>query len=183
MVTLDLSDPDNPIFSAPAVDMDVDLTFELVVDDGVDQSEPDTVVVTIINSNEPPSCSSAFPSKRILWPPNHTMERVLVRGVMDDDPIYNTVTLTIIGVTQDEPVKGHGVGHTSPDARIIDLPKRDRVRIRAERKLHGNGRVYQVKFTASDGFESCEGYVNVGVPRRKGHRPIDDGQIYDSTVE
>jgi hypothetical protein len=51
-------------------------------------------------------------------------------------------------------------------------------------RLTGNGRVYEIFFTASDGRGgTCSGSVKVGVPHDQDHRPaIDDGMRYDSTV-
>ena len=91
------------------------------------------------------------------------------------------MTLTVTGVTQDEPVKGAGTGNTSPDA-VIEAGAAS---VRAERSGSGNGRVYQVAFKAEDGKGgSCTGAVTVGVPQSlgKGLTAIDDGQSYDSTL-
>ena len=57
--------------------------------------------------------------------------------------------------------------------------------LRAERSGLGNGRVYAVSFSASDGNGgTCTGRVGVGVPHDQGEGrvPVDDGQIYDSTA-
>jgi hypothetical protein len=51
-------------------------------------------------------------------------------------------------------------------------------------KVRGDGRVYHIAFTASDGDgASCTGEVTVGVPHDKGGHatPIDGGPLYDST--
>jgi len=47
----------------------------------------------------------------------------------------------------------------------------------------GNGRVYHIRFTATDGLLSCSGEVTVGVPHDQGQRSVavDDGALYDST--
>ena len=84
-------------------------------------------------------------------------------------------------MTQDEPVKSTGSGNTSPDAVI----QAGAASVRAERLDNGNGRVYQIAFTADDGNGgSCTGAVTVGVPhsQKKGLTAIDDGQVYDSTI-
>jgi hypothetical protein len=91
------------------------------------------------------------------------------------------VTITVTGVTQDEPVKTAGLDKTSPDAVI----QAGSASVRAERLDAGNGRVYQISFSADDGKGgSCTGAVKVGVPhsQKKGLTAIDDGQIYDSTI-
>jgi len=38
------------------------------------------------------------------------------------------------------------------------------VQLRAERSGTGDGRVYRISFTASDGKDNCSGTVFVGVP-------------------
>ncbi len=66
---------------------------------------------------------------------------------------------------------------------MIDRGSKEEVLLRAERDDSGNGRVYEVSFTADDGFESCDGLVVVTVPlKRKGDPAVDDGQLYDSTL-
>jgi hypothetical protein len=47
----------------------------------------------------------------------------------------------------------------------------------------GNGRVYHIRFTATDGLLSCTGEVLVGVPHDQGQHnvAVDDGALYDST--
>jgi len=62
-------------------------------------------------------------------------------------PSNAQVTIAITGVTQDEPVAGLGDGDTSPDA----VFQGSTVLLRAERFASGNGRVYEVHFTADDG--------------------------------
>ena len=101
---------------------------------------------------------------------------------MDADSEHNTVTLQITTVTQDEPVNGLGDGDSSPDAVIQVSDPTDSVLIRAERSGTGNGRVYSIGFTASDGFESCNGTVEVTVPHSRKSGAVDDGQGYDSTL-
>ena len=216
-VTLERSLSISPTFKAPIVSTGgLDLIFELTVTD-TDKLNPkvavDQVFVHVRNSNDPPSCDLAQPSREMLWPPNHKMEAISINGITDEDSLYNQVSLSITGITQDEPVDGKGDGHTSPDGAIqLSVPSNAAL-IRAERTSKGNGRVYQINFEASDGLESCTGSVNVGVPKsRKHHKkhykhlksegkkydkehghsrhhhkaqwvPVDDGQLYDATEQ
>jgi len=86
--------------------------------------------------------------------------------------------VAITRVTQDEPVNGLGDGDTSPDAVI----QQGSVLIRAERSGGGNGRVYQLNFTATDSHNaSCSAAVMVIVPHSAKGTAVDDGQKYDST--
>jgi hypothetical protein len=92
------------------------------------------------------------------------------------------VSIAITGITQDEPVNGLGDGDTSPDGFGVGTSQ---ALLRAERSGIGNGRVYVVSFSSSGSQGgSCTGSVSVGVPHDQGQGkvPIDDGQIYNSTV-
>jgi len=155
------------------------LTFWVTDKDGGASS--DTVVITVVD--QPPDCSLAAPSIALLWPPNHQMVDVTINGVTDPDG--DPVTVTITSIFQDEPVDDIADGHTSPDGAGVGTGTAS---VRAERsgskKNYGNGRVYQIGFTATDGDLSCSGKVAVGVPHDQGGQPfpVDDGALYDSTA-
>lgn len=173
-----------PSFTAPAVGPGGQtLTFQLTVSDGALPSVPDgdlsDVVIWIRNLNDPPSCAAAQARPSLLWPPNHRLIPVAIVGV--SDPNGDPVGITVTGVTQDEPVNGLQDGDTSPDAVISN----GSALIRAERQDTGNGRVYQITFTAADGqLGSCSGAVTASVPlsMKGGQSAVDDGQLYDSTL-
>ena len=152
------------------------LTFELTVNDGELSSEPDAVNINVLNLNDPPACEFAYAEPDSLWPPNHKLKSVEVTGVTD--PENGNVDITIESVTQDEPINGLGDGDTSPDAIIQD----NNLLLRMERSGGGNGRVYQIGFTADDGSGGvCSGSVSVCVPHdKRGDGCSDDGQNYDS---
>jgi hypothetical protein len=175
-----LSDPTTaaPSFTAPPVGPGGELlVFQLVVGDGPAQSPADQVAITVQNLDDPPSCSLATADPTLLWPPDHKLTEVAIRGV--SDPENDEVTVTVTSVTQDEPTNGLGDGDTGPDAVI----QSGTLLLRAERSGNGNGRVYEVNFLADDGKGgSCGGSVWVGVPKSKGKDAAeDDGQSYDST--
>ncbi len=152
------------------------LVFQLRVDDGLGGSGVDQVKVLVRNGNDPPVCTAATPSPASLWPPNHGLIPVSIVGITD--PNHDTVTVTAIGVTQDEPVNGLGDGNTSPDAVRLGHT----LLLRAERTGTGNGRVYRVRFRATDREGgSCIGVVTVCVPHDQGQGRIciDDGQPSD----
>ena len=130
--------------------------------------------------NNPPDCSQAHASLANLWPPNHKFKSVNVIGVTDlyGDPI----TISITSIFQDEEVNGKGDGNTSPDGKGIGS---ETAEVRAERQGSGNGRVYHIGFTASDGKGgTCSNTVLVGVPKSQGKKgtAVDDGALYDSTL-
>lgn len=126
-----------------------------------------------------PDCSAAVASPSQLWPPNHQFVDVAVNGVTDPDG--DAVTITITGITQDEPINGLGDGNTCPDATGVG----DAVAsLRAERSGKGDGRVYHVSFTATDDLGGqCQGTVAVCVPhdQGQGHTCVDEGPLFDST--
>ncbi|MEW6174029.1 MAG: vWA domain-containing protein, partial [Bacillota bacterium] len=130
--------------------------------------------------NSPPDCSGAAADVSQLWPPNHKMEAIRILNVTDPDG--DPVTITVTGITQDEPVSGSGSGDTAPDGSGTGT---DTAWVRAERDGEGNGRVYRISFTAGDGKGGeSSGSVLVGVPHDQGVNTVcvDDGQLYDSTV-
>jgi hypothetical protein len=176
-VTLTDGTTSTPVFTAPFVNSGgADLTFELTVNDGYEGTATDTVVIHVQNQNDPPLASAAQPSVAVLWPPNHQMVPVRITGVNDPN---NNATITITGVTQDEPTNGLGDGDTPIDA-IINAD--GTVLLRAERSGKGDGRVYRISFTASDPEGSISGVVKVSVPHSAKKPAIDSsGPLYDST--
>ncbi|MGE0481758.1 MAG: SBBP repeat-containing protein [Phycisphaerae bacterium] len=216
-VTLTDGDTPTPTFSAPDIAAGgAALVFQLQVEDGFGGSATDDVTIIVENADSPPACAHAKPSHDYLWPPNHKMVRVKIEGVRDslndhegdddDDDEHprrrkyhsrshghcgrGEVTITILSVTQDEPVNGLGDGDTGPDAVI----QGESVLLRAERSGGGNGRVYRITFLAEDEHGgACVGEVTVCVPHdnrkgacRRGHgnspdpQCADDGQIYNA---
>ena len=179
-VTLSSTTSPSPTFTAPQVNqIGAVIVFQLTVSDGTLSSTSD-VSIHIHNYVTPPNCSSARPSDKKLWPPNHRLEPIFIRGFRgdDDDDCHNPTTITILSVTQDEPIRGLGDGDTGPDAVIIGPV----VLLRAERAGNGNGRVYTINFRATNAGGSCNGSVKVTVPKSEGRNgaAIDDGQLYNS---
>ena len=132
--------------------------------------------------NEAPDTTEAYADLDCLWPPNHKFVDIGIMGVTDPDG--DPVTITITGVTSDEPTasdKGSGGAKHAPDAILAD----DTVSLRAERSGDADGRVYVISFTATDdkGDES-EGTVEVRVPHDQSYEgcpAVDSGQDYDAT--
>jgi uncharacterized repeat protein (TIGR01451 family) len=130
---------------------------------------------TTLTVNHNPICTklSAGPP---LWPPNHKLRLVTVTGATDPDG--NPLTTTITSVTQDEPLNGLGDGDTSPDA--FPGPVADQALIRAERSGLGDGRVYVLHVTVTDGLGgTCSGTAAVSVPHdQRGAPAVDSGQAF-----
>ncbi len=177
-VSLAGANTSNPSFTAPLVSPGgATLIFQLSVNDGSVASTADQVAITVLNVNDPPACNLARPVPEFIWPPNHKLVQVGIAGVTDPD--NDQVVITVTSVTQDELVNGLGAGDTSPDAVL----QGDKALLRAEREGGGNGRVYEVIFTADDGAGgSCTGTVTVCVPhdRKSGGTCVDDGQLVNS---
>ena len=138
---------------------------------------------TVTVEAAPLDCSAAAPTVSEIWPPNHKwLVEVGVLGVVGSDG--RAAMITIQGILQDEPTDTTGDGHTAIDGAGVGTAT---ARLRAERtgspRVPGNGRVYEILFTATSGASSCSGAVFVGVPHDRGKGPaLDDGIRYDSTV-
>lgn len=130
-------------------------------------------------NNSAPDTRHAVPTLARLWPPNHRLAEVAIDGVTDPDG--DPVTLAITSVTQDEPVAGTGAGDQAPDASGLGGGL---ARLRAERAGGGDGRVYEVRFVATDGRGGrSSGSVQVCVPHDQSDAGCgDDGQLFDSIV-
>ncbi len=140
---------------------------------------PNTLQIAVPSPNLPPVCGDAQASPNVLWPPNHKIVGVSILGVTDPDG--DPVTVQINQILQDEPTNGTGDGDTCPDGQGIGAAVAG---LRAERSGNGNGRVYTILFTATDGRGgSCPGRVQVCVPhdQGKGSSCVDDGPSFDST--
>ncbi len=166
-----------PSFTTPFVSAaGATLKFKLSVQDPFGGQSSDVATVSVVNTNDPPAATAATASLGTLWPPDHRMVPISIAGVVDPN---NNATITITGVTQDEPTNGLGDGDTAIDA-IINPD--GTVLLRSERSGKGDGRVYRVSFTASDLEGSVSGVVKVGVPHSKKSDPLkDSGGVFDST--
>jgi hypothetical protein len=130
--------------------------------------------------NAAPDCTAAFASPgSMLWPPNHKWREITVGGVVDPDG--DPVTITILGVTQDEPTNAEGDGDTEVDAEGVGTPV---ARIRAERSGGGNGRVSWITFRAADpSGATCDGVIATCAPHDGSGAPcVNDGQVHDATL-
>jgi len=173
-VEVDLTVP-----SATPADTDVSLTVTATATTDPTVTNSATTDLITLEENQPPDCSNV--AQVGLWPPNHSfgeIDMAATAGVTDPDG--DPVTLTVDGITQDEPVLAPGSGNTSPDGAGVGTGV---ALVRAERTGGGNGRVYRIGFTASDGNGgTCGGFLNVAVPHSQNGDPaIDDGQLHDST--
>lgn len=153
-------------------------SFTFIASDSLLGSNTATVTITVNPVNDAPDVSSAAPSQARLWSPNHKMVPVTINGVTDIEG--DTVTITITGIRQDEPTMSKENGDKSPDGTGVGTSTAE---LRAERFGKGDGRVYHIFFTASDGTDNTNGEVVVFVPHDDDvTKPVvDQGPIYDST--
>ena len=161
-------DPVTIIFTATAIACDREV------------SDSDDATFT---PNQPPDVTEAYPSNGCLWPPNHKFVDITVEGVTDPDG--DEVTITIVGITSDEPtasIGGAGGYESAPDA-DSECIGTSVARVRAERSGDEDGRVYEITFFASDEIAETEGSVFVKVPHDQSDDcvSIDSGQDYDAT--
>ena len=166
--------PTSPFFPGPAFGT---LSAPIGLGTGV----PTLSGLAFVTLNASPDCSLAVPSLGELWPPNHAWTPVNVLGVTDPDG--DAFSVVIDAIRQDEPINGRADGNTAPDASGVGTSV---AMLLAERSGRGNGRVYEIDFTATDvngGF--CSGTVEVGVRHDQGNKSgpaINDGATIDSTV-
>ena len=102
-----------------------------------------------------------------------------INGVTDQDG--DPISISINSIFQDEPTNGLGDGDTYPDGGGIGTST---ALIRAERAGNGDGRIYEIDFTADDRNGGiCTGTVIVGVPVNQGRNgtPVNNGASFNST--
>jgi hypothetical protein len=122
-------------------------------------------------SGESASCDQARALVEEIWPPNHKFVPVTIVGPITAEGTAMAVEVT--ECTQDEPLS------SCTDA----LMQGGQASVLAERSESGNGRVYELTFTARDGRGgTCHGRVQVCVPHDRGHGRAcaDDGQRFNS---
>ncbi len=161
------------------------LTRELVeslVESGrISPEESEDLINQVLQAlNQAPVCSVAAPSVSRLWPPNHQVVPVSVLGITDPDG--DPVSISVVSIRQDEAANVPGSGNTCPDATGIGTAT---AQVLAERTGKGDGRVYHIRFKASDPKGGvCTGEIAVCVPQAMGATNrfcTDQGALFDST--
>jgi hypothetical protein len=128
-------------------------------------------VSRIVPANRPPLCTAGHGSPATIAPPDGRAVAVAISGVTD--PEGDAVAISILSIQQDEPAG-------APDASGIGTPT---ARVQAAAAAAGDGRVYHIRFQASDAAgATCMGSVTVCVPHDATHRSCGDGgALYSST--
>jgi hypothetical protein len=116
----------------------------LVVNNGIEDSEPNEVVITVVDTTPPEFSLTVSPA--VLWPPNHKMVEITPSWNVSDD-CDATPQVSIVGIVMSEGNDTIGVGHTSDDIQIGNYGS---FYLRAERSGAGNDRVYTITYQAVD---------------------------------
>ncbi len=169
----------------PAVSLPMGTTvITLAVDDGRGGSSSDTVKVSINDTTAATLDVSASPN--ILWPPNHRMVKVTPTVTVSDACVPKT-KVELLSVTSNEPDSnvqglddaapddgGNNRGRGKPGVGVQrDYPGDIRINpdgtilLRAERSVHGSGRIYSITYVATDlAGNKTTGTAEVVVPLR-----------------
>ncbi len=167
-VTLDgtnSSDPDRgvltytwtgPFFESPAHGASPTVTLEdgcpgeyvitLVVNDGIDDSEPNEVVITVVDTTPPDFEFSVTPT--MLWPPDHKMVLITPSWTVSDE-CDATPDVSLVSIVANEGDDTIGDGHTSND---IQIDEDGSIYLRSERSGTSDDRVYTITYQAVDDY-------------------------------
>jgi hypothetical protein len=101
----------------------------------------------VVGDAEPPTIGSVALDPPVLWPPNHKMVDVSAQYVVTDNCDATPAVACTLHVVSNEPVSSPGSGNTAPDWQVISPWQ---LRLRAERRGAGTGRVYSVTIACTD---------------------------------
>jgi hypothetical protein len=93
----------------------------------------------------PPSLTASA-AISLLWPPNHKMVHVPL-SVSASDNLDPSVSVELLGAASSEPDNGTGDGDTAGDIQNLWSGSVD---LRAERSGNGIGRLYSIRYRATD---------------------------------
>ncbi|HSP80982.1 MAG TPA: HYR domain-containing protein, partial [Myxococcaceae bacterium] len=137
--------------------------------------------VTVVDTQSP-VVTVGEPVK--LWAPNHGYHTVRLAdcGIVVEDPCGGPLTesqpqATLDCVSSDEPEDGTGDGSTQADIVLVDSTT---VKLRAERRGGGDGRVYRLHFTVRDAAGNATPGVCTALVMhdQSGTLPVDSGEAY-----
>lgn len=137
---------------------------------------PVAIAVVPETWNRPPDCSAVTATPRtLLRDPRDQLETIALGRA--DDADGDALSWHIDSVEQDEPVSRDVGKENAPDAQLAGATAdASEVQVRAEREPSGDGRVYRIAYTVSDGAASCSGVAQVSVARNKHRAAVDDGE-------
>jgi predicted outer membrane repeat protein len=116
----------------------------LVVNDGTEDSEPDDVVITVVDTTPPDFVLSVSPT--MLWPPDHMMYEITPNWTVSDDcDATPDVMLISIAVSEADDIPGSG--NTKDD---IQIGQDGSIYLRSERSGTSSERIYTITYQAVD---------------------------------
>jgi len=130
-VTLDSGCPDEYVIT-------------LIVNDGIEDSEPNDVLITVVDTTAPEFEFSVAPT--FLWPPSHKMVEITPSWTVSDEcDASPEVSLVSIVMSEDDDTVGDG--HTTGDIEIGDDGS---IYVMSERSGPNSGRLYTITYQAVD---------------------------------
>jgi hypothetical protein len=128
----------------------------------------DTQVVTVVDTTPPTLTLSVSPTT--LWPPNHMLVSVQA-AVAASDVCDPSPAIRLDAITSSEPANSTGDGNTAVDVAGAAFGTDDRsFELRAERQGGGPGRVYTIRYSATDAaMNTTTSQATVTVPANQGH--------------
>ena len=122
-----------------------------------------SATVTVVDSTGP-DVTGVSASPNSLWPANHQMVPVTISYSTSDN--CSGGATCVLTVSSNEPINGLGDGDSAPDWAVVDD---HHVNLRAERSGAGNGRVYTITITCTDGAgNQTVRTTTVNVPKSQG---------------
>jgi hypothetical protein len=134
-----------PVVTTGTVDVTVPGTYTLTYTASSGFSETSITRTVIVADTTAPRIEGFSLSRTALGPPTHKM--IDVTALYSVTEASGVVTCTL-AVASNEGADALGDGHTASDWQVLDAR---RVLLRAERSGQGDGRVYTVTLTCSDG--------------------------------
>jgi hypothetical protein len=137
-----------------------------------------------VQDNQPPVINTITNPIVLLWSPNHKYQTVtvsqLVTSITDNCGNIPVTNAVIMKVTSDEAedAPGNADGNTRQDIKIASNCKS--VDLRSERMDGGNGRVYTIYFSVTDGNGNRANAIAraIAAPNQSGTTAVDNGPIY-----
>ena len=137
-----------------------DYVITLVVNDGTEDSEPNEVKITVVDTTPPDFELSVSPT--MLWPPNKKMVKITPSWTLSDD-CDATPDVSLVRVSMNESY-ARSNGHTDDDIQIGDDGT---IYVRAKRNRTSD-RIYTITYQAvDDSGNATVRSATVTVPRKR----------------
>ncbi|MBW8038826.1 MAG: hypothetical protein FVQ85_02370 [Planctomycetes bacterium] len=136
-----------------------DYVITLVVNNGIEDSEPNEIVITIVDTTPPEFALSVSPT--VLWPPSHKMVEITPSWTVSDE-CDAAPQVSLVGIVMSEDDNTAGDGRTTGD---IEIGEDGSIYLRAERSGTSSDRVYTITYQAvDDSGNAAVGSATVGIP-------------------